>query len=94
MRTFSSTTFLLARAAEFSVRRCLSLVGCCVGPGSWTGATQIMRSFSGCRGACPANSACPLGKRWYTAIGLHTVQGISNKLRELMHHDHGALAVH
>jgi len=30
--------------------------------------------------------------RWYTAVGLHTMQGISDKLRELTHYDHGALA--
>jgi len=57
----SSTTFLLAPAAEISVRQWLSLGGCCVGPRSWTGAMRSMRSFAGCRKACPANSACPLG---------------------------------
>jgi hypothetical protein len=31
--------------------------------------------------------------RWYTAVGLHTMQGISDKLRELTHYDHGASAV-
>ena len=33
------------------------------------------------------------GMRWYTAVGLHTMQGISDKLRELTHYDHGASAV-
>ena len=56
------------------------------------GATRSVRTFSGCRGACPANSACPLGMRWY--IGLYTAQGISDKLRELTGYDHGASAVH
>jgi len=31
--------------------------------------------------------------RWYTAVGLHTKQGILDKLRELTHYDHGASAV-
>jgi len=30
------------------------------------------------------------GMRWYTAVGLYTVQGILDKLRELTHYDHGA----
>ena len=33
------------------------------------------------------------GMRWYTTVGLHTMQGISGKLRELTHYDHGASAV-
>ena len=45
MQTFSSTTFLLARAAEISVPQWLSLVECCVGPRSWTGVTQNMLPF-------------------------------------------------
>jgi len=52
MRTFSYTTFLLSRPAEISVRQWLSLVGCCVGPRSWTGVT---RSFSRCRGVKAKN---------------------------------------
>jgi len=31
--------------------------------------------------------------RWYTTVGLNTMEGISDKLRELTHYDHGALAV-
>jgi len=31
--------------------------------------------------------------RWYTAVGLHTMQGILDKLRELTHYDHGTSAV-
>jgi len=91
MRTFLSTTFVLRPPAEISVRRCLSLGWYCVVPRSWTGATRSMRSFSGCRGASPANSVCPLG--WYTAVGLYTMEGISVKVRELAHYDHGASAV-
>ena len=34
------------------------------------------------------------GLRLYTAFGLHTIQGISDKLRELTHYDHGASAVY
>ena len=58
IRTFVSTTFLSARAVEISVRRWLSLVGCCVG----SGATQSMRPFldaggrAGAIGAIERNS--------------------------------------
>jgi len=31
--------------------------------------------------------------QWCTAVGLHTMQGISDKLRELTHYDHGTSAV-
>jgi len=31
--------------------------------------------------------------RWYTVVGLHTMQGILDKLRELTPYDHGASAV-
>jgi len=31
------------------------------------------------------------GMWWYTAVGLYTIQGISDKLRELTHYDHGTL---
>jgi len=55
MRTFSSLTFLLARATEIPVRQWLSLVGCCVGPRSWTGATRF---FSRCRGAWIPKRRC------------------------------------
>ena len=30
---------------------------------------------------------------WYTTVGLHTMQGISDKLRELTHYDHSDLAL-
>jgi len=64
------------------VRLWLSLVGCCVGPRFWTGATQSMRFFSGCRGACPANSACLLGSGGTQQLGsltYHTVWSQSGR---------------
>jgi len=77
MRTFVSTTFLLARAAEISVRQWLSLVGQFVGPELER--RRVCVPFLHAWGACPANFAC-----------LYTMQGILDKLT---HYDHGASAV-
>ena len=45
------------------------------------------------QGGVPSQFRMSPGMRWYTAVGLHTMQGISDKLRELTHYDHGASAV-
>jgi len=45
------------------------------------------------QGGVPSQFRMSSGMQWYTAVGLHIMQGISDKLRELMHYDHGALAV-
>jgi len=45
------------------------------------------------RGGVPGQFCMSPGMRWYTAVGLHTMQGILDKLRELTHYDHGASAV-
>jgi len=46
------------------------------------------------QGGVPGQFCMSPGMRWYTAVGLHTMQVISDKLRELTHYDHGASAVH
>jgi len=46
------------------------------------------------QGGVPGQFRMSPGMRWYSAVGLHTAQGISDKLRELTRHDHGASAVH
>jgi len=45
------------------------------------------------QGGVPGQFRMSPGIWWYTAVGLHTMQGISDKLRELTHYDHGASAV-
>jgi len=45
------------------------------------------------QGGVPGQFRMSPGMRWYTAVGLHTLQGISDKLRELTHYDHSASAV-
>jgi len=55
---------------NFRASSWLSLVGCCVGPRSWTSATRSMRSFPGTGG----HARMSPGMRWYTAVGLHTMQ--------------------
>jgi len=40
------------------------------------------------QGAVPGQFRMSPGMRWYTAVGLHTIQGISDKLRELTQYDH------
>ena len=46
------------------------------------------------QGGVPGQFRMSPGMRWYSAVGIHTAQGISDKLRELTRHDHGASAVH
>jgi len=43
------------------------------------------------QGVVPSQFCMSPGMWWYTAVGLHTMQGISD--RELTHDDHGASAV-
>jgi len=83
MRTFLSTTFLLAPAVEISVRQWLSLSGFCVGPRSWTGAMRSMRSFSGCRGACLANSTYPLGGGGTPQLGCTPCQEFQTSYKDV-----------
>jgi len=45
------------------------------------------------QGDVPGQFHMSPGMRWYTAVGLHNMQGISDKLRELTHYDHSALAI-
>jgi len=45
------------------------------------------------QGGVPGQFSMSPGMRWYIAVGLHTMPGISDKLRELTHYDHGALPV-
>jgi len=45
------------------------------------------------QGGVPGQFRMSPGMRWYIAVGLHTMQVISDKLRELTHYDHGASAV-
>jgi len=45
------------------------------------------------QGGVPGQFCMSPGLQWYTAVGLHTMQGISDKLRELTHYDHSASAV-
>jgi len=62
--------------------------------------TEISWSDADCgflfwkQGGVPGQFRMSLGMRWYTAVGLHTAQGISDKLRELTGYDQGASAVH
>jgi len=44
------------------------------------------------QGGVPGKFCMSPGMRWYTAVGLYTMQGISDKLRELTHYDHDASA--
>ena len=82
MRTFSSTTFLSERAVEIS----------CVGGSLSLGAVWTLSRELERRGVCflfwmqggvPGQFRMSPGMRWYSAVGLHTAQGISDKLREL-----------
>jgi len=41
------------------------------------------------QGGVPGQFRMSPEMRWYTAVGLHTMQGTSDKLRELTHYDHG-----
>jgi len=45
------------------------------------------------QGGVPCQFCMSPGIRWYTTVGLHTMQGISDKLHELTHYDHGASTV-
>ena len=45
------------------------------------------------QGGVPGQFRMSPGMRWYTAVGLYTMPGISDKLRELTHYEHGASAV-
>jgi len=45
------------------------------------------------QGGVPGQFRMSPGMRWYTKVGLNTVQGISDKLRELTHYAHSASAV-
>jgi len=46
------------------------------------------------QGGVPGQFRMSPGLRWYPTVGLHIVQVISDKLRELTHYDHVASAVH
>ena len=45
------------------------------------------------QGGVPGQFYMSPGMWWYTVVGLHTMKGISDKLCELTHNDHGASAV-
>ena len=45
------------------------------------------------QGVVPGQFRMSPGMRWYTAVGLYTMTGSLDKLRELTHYDHGALPV-
>ena len=57
----------------------------------WSDAEYAFLSWM--QGGVPGQFCMSLGMRWYTAVGLHTMQGISDKLRELTHYDRRASAV-
>jgi len=40
------------------------------------------------QGGVPSQFSMSHGMRWYTVVGLYTMQEISDKLRELTHYDH------
>jgi len=45
------------------------------------------------QGGVPGQFRMSPGMQWYTAVGLNTMKGISDKLRELTHYDHNSSAV-